>query len=280
MGFYRGGEPVVVDGLSDVIFDTPHVAAAQQALRAARDQAATDADAFVWVGLFQPTKAELATVGSIFDLDPHQVEDAGNSHQRAKVDFNGEETFVVLKVLTFVPETQQVEVGQVAVFLGPSYLVTVRHGTTRDLREIRDRLLLRPGMLRPGRRPTGAGKTVVGEFAVHLALLTEGASASTPPRSRRCRTRSTHDLVRPLHGAAGSACSPATSAVNGEAPVVVMTTEVLRNMLYAGSTTLAGLGFVVMDEVHYLADRFRGAVWEEVIIHLPESVPSSRCRPR
>ena len=51
-----------------------------------------------------------------------------------------------------------------------------------------------------------------------------------------------------------------------------MTTEVLRNMLYAGSPTLAGLGYVVMDEVHYLADRFRGAVWEEVIIHLPESV--------
>src|SRR5690606_28915232 len=57
-----------------------------------------------------------------------------------------------------------------------------------------------------------------------------------------------------------------------EAPVVVMTTEVLRNMLYAGSSTLSGLAYVVMDEVHYLADRFRGAVWEEVIIHLPESV--------
>jgi ATP-dependent RNA helicase HelY len=51
-----------------------------------------------------------------------------------------------------------------------------------------------------------------------------------------------------------------------------MTTEVLRNMLYAGSGTLAGLGYVVMDEVHYLSDRFRGAVWEEVIIHLPASV--------
>ena len=62
------------------------------------------------------------------------------------------------------------------------------------------------------------------------------------------------------------------ASVNGEAPVVVMTTEVLRNMMYAGSRTLDGLGYVVMDEVHYLADRFRGAVWEEVIIHLPEHV--------
>src|SRR6476620_7305368 len=62
------------------------------------------------------------------------------------------------------------------------------------------------------------------------------------------------------------------TSINGEAPVVVMTTEVLRNMLYADSDTLDDLGFVVMDEVHYLADRFRGAVWEEVIIHLPSEV--------
>jgi ATP-dependent RNA helicase HelY len=62
------------------------------------------------------------------------------------------------------------------------------------------------------------------------------------------------------------------NSVNGNAPIVVMTTEVLRNMLYAGSPTLKGLGYVVLDEVHYLADRARGAVWEEVIIHLPESV--------
>ncbi|MCC6497131.1 MAG: DEAD/DEAH box helicase, partial [Propionibacteriaceae bacterium] len=62
------------------------------------------------------------------------------------------------------------------------------------------------------------------------------------------------------------------TSINGDAQVVVMTTEVLRNMLYAGSPTLANLGFVVMDEVHYLADRFRGAVWEEVIISLAESV--------
>ncbi|WP_411024581.1 DEAD/DEAH box helicase, partial [Salmonella sp. s58784] len=62
------------------------------------------------------------------------------------------------------------------------------------------------------------------------------------------------------------------NAVNGDAPVVVMTTEVLRNMLYADSPAIDGLGYVVMDEVHYLADRFRGAVWEEVIIHLPQEV--------
>ena len=60
--------------------------------------------------------------------------------------------------------------------------------------------------------------------------------------------------------------------INGNARIVVMTTEVLRNMLYADSPALRGLRYVVMDEVHYLADRFRGAVWEEIIIHLPQSV--------
>ena len=87
------------------------------------------------------------------------------------------------------------------------------------------------------------------------------------------------DLVR-RYGAERVGLLTGDNTINGEAPVVVMTTEVLRNMLYAGSGTLTGLGYVVMDEVHYLADRFRGAVWEEVIIHLPEPSRSCRCRRR
>ena len=84
-------------------------------------------------------------------------------------------------------------------------------------------------------------------------------------------TRST-PTWSPRYGADQVGLLTGDNTVNGEAPVVVMTTEVLRNMLYAGSPHADGLGYVVMDEVHYLADRFRGAVWEEVIIHLPESV--------
>ena len=79
------------------------------------------------------------------------------------------------------------------------------------------------------------------------------------------------DLAR-VHGAENVGLLTGDTSVNPDAPVVVMTTEVLRNMLYAQSDTLIDLGFVVMDEVHYLADRFRGPVWEEVIIHLPEHV--------
>jgi ATP-dependent RNA helicase HelY len=118
--------------------------------------------------------------------------------------------------------------------------------------------------------PTGSGKTVVGEFAVHLALAQGGKCFYTTP-IKALSNQKFADLTR-RYGAERVGLLTGDNAINGEAPVVVMTTEVLRNMLYAGSTTLLGLTFVVMDEVHYLADRSRGAVWEEVIIHLPESV--------
>ncbi len=118
--------------------------------------------------------------------------------------------------------------------------------------------------------PTGAGKTVVGEFAVHLALATGRKAFYTTP-IKALSNQKYHDLVE-RHGIDKVGLLTGDNSLNGEAPVVVMTTEVLRNMLYADSPTLAGLGYVVMDEVHYLADRFRGAVWEEVIIHLPADV--------
>ncbi|MEO5853107.1 MAG: DEAD/DEAH box helicase [Nocardioides sp.] len=118
--------------------------------------------------------------------------------------------------------------------------------------------------------PTGSGKTIVGEFAVHLALRTGRKCFYTTP-IKALSNQKYNDLVA-RYGADQVGLLTGDNSVNGEAPIVVMTTEVLRNMLYAGSRTLLGLGFVVMDEVHYLADRMRGAVWEEVIIHLPESV--------
>jgi len=118
--------------------------------------------------------------------------------------------------------------------------------------------------------PTGSGKTVVGEFAVHLALATDRKCFYTTP-IKALSNQKFADLVA-RYGAGKVGLLTGDNTINGEAPIVVMTTEVLRNMLYAGSRTLTGLGFVVMDEVHYLADRFRGAVWEEVIIGLPESV--------
>ena len=118
--------------------------------------------------------------------------------------------------------------------------------------------------------PTGAGKTVVGEFAVHEALRTGRKCFYTTP-IKALSNQKFHDLAE-RYGQDRVGLLTGDNSINGDAPIVIMTTEVLRNMLYADSSTLDQLGFVVMDEVHYLADRFRGPVWEEVIIHLPEGV--------
>ncbi|WP_345802468.1 DEAD/DEAH box helicase [Microbacterium sp. AZCO] len=124
--------------------------------------------------------------------------------------------------------------------------------------------------------PTGAGKTIVGEFAVHLAMREPGDTRH-PPKAfyttpmKALSNQKFRELVD-VYGADDVGLLTGDTNINGNARVVVMTTEVLRNMLYADSSALRGLRYVVMDEVHYLADRFRGAVWEEVIIHLPPEV--------
>ena len=124
--------------------------------------------------------------------------------------------------------------------------------------------------------PTGAGKTIVGEFAVHLAMREpvvgghgDKAFYTTPIKAL---SNQKFRELQDVYGVDEVGLLTGDTNINGNARVVVMTTEVLRNMLYADSPALRGLRYVVMDEVHYLADRFRGAVWEEIIIHLPPSV--------
>ena len=118
--------------------------------------------------------------------------------------------------------------------------------------------------------PTGSGKTLVAEYAVHRAL-TAGRKVFYTTPLKALSNQKYGDFVR-LYGADRVGLLTGDNAVNGEAPIVVMTTEVLRNMIYAGASTLSNLQYVVLDEVHYLQNRYRGAVWEEVIIHLPHAV--------
>jgi ATP-dependent RNA helicase HelY len=119
--------------------------------------------------------------------------------------------------------------------------------------------------------PTGAGKTVVAEFAVFLTMnSTQDKLFYTTPM-KALSNQKYNEFVEEW-GAENVGILTGDTNINSNARIVVMTTEVLRNMLYADSDTLDNLRFVVMDEVHYLADRFRGAVWEEVIIHLPAQV--------
>ncbi|AOZ72634.1 hypothetical protein BK816_04420 [Boudabousia tangfeifanii] len=117
--------------------------------------------------------------------------------------------------------------------------------------------------------PTGAGKTIVGEFAVYLALHTDRRAFYTTP-IKALSNQKYLDFCAD-YGVENVGLVTGDTVTNPGAPIVVMTTEVLRNRLYNGDEP-EDLGYVIMDEVHYLADRFRGPVWEEVILQLGESV--------
>jgi ATP-dependent RNA helicase HelY len=119
--------------------------------------------------------------------------------------------------------------------------------------------------------PTGAGKTVVAEFAAHLAMQSQRDKLFYTAPMKALSNQKFGEFVDE-YGPDEVGLLTGDTNINADARIVVMTTEVLRNMLYADSSLLKNLKFVVMDEVHYLADRFRGAVWEEVIIHLPQTV--------
>jgi ATP-dependent RNA helicase HelY len=118
--------------------------------------------------------------------------------------------------------------------------------------------------------PTGSGKTLVAEYAIAKALA-EGRKAFYTTPLKALSNQKFGDLVR-AYGADKVGLLTGDNSINGDAPVVVMTTEVLRNMIYAQSGALMGLRYVVLDEVHYLQNPYRGAVWEEVIIHTPPEV--------
>lgn len=119
--------------------------------------------------------------------------------------------------------------------------------------------------------PTGSGKTVVAEFAVMLARRERDARVFYTTPIKALSNQKFHELCDE-YGEEEVGLLTGDVNVRGDAPVVVMTTEVLRNMIYADSEALADLAFVVLDEVHFLGDKFRGAVWEEIILHLPEHV--------
>lgn len=118
--------------------------------------------------------------------------------------------------------------------------------------------------------PTGAGKTVIADFAVFLAQRRNLKAFYTTP-IKALSNQKYHDLAK-IYGKENVGLLTGDISINPEATIVVMTTEVLRNMLYEHSVTLDALRYVILDEIHFLGDPFRGQVWEEVIINLPRRV--------
>jgi ATP-dependent RNA helicase HelY len=119
--------------------------------------------------------------------------------------------------------------------------------------------------------PTGSGKTVIAEAAITRALGSEERAVYTTPL--KALSNQKYSDLREVHGPDGVGLLTGDNSINGTAPIVVMTTEVLRNMMYADSPDLADVGVVVLDEVHYLQDPVRGPVWEEIIVHLNRAIP-------
>ena len=112
-----------------------------------RNRCADIPDAFVWIGLFEPTKAELEIVAQAFNLDHLLVEDAANPAQRPKIELDGKgHGLVILKVLDYIEQSSDVHTGQLAVFVGSDYVITVRFGQIGDLRNIRTRVQASPNL--------------------------------------------------------------------------------------------------------------------------------------
>jgi len=113
-------------------------------------QARRDPDSFVWMGLLEPSTTDLRGVARLFDLHPLSVEDAVAAHQRPKIDTYGDSLFVVLRTLTYIDRTSDVETGEIAMFVGSDMAITVRHGEASELGSVRARMEDHPEILRHG----------------------------------------------------------------------------------------------------------------------------------
>jgi magnesium transporter len=122
-------------------------------------EAGQEDGAFVWVGLFEPTADEFSALQSEFNLHPLAVEDSLRAHQRPKIERYGDMTFMVLKTARYVDESEEVLFGQVMVFIGDSFVITVRHGEVSDLSEVRSRVEEDRDHLRRG--PAGALHAII-----------------------------------------------------------------------------------------------------------------------
>ncbi|MFF9865651.1 magnesium/cobalt transporter CorA [Streptomyces sp. NPDC013953] len=111
---------------------------------------ASGGDAFLWIGLHEPTEGEFDHVAEEFALHPLAVEDALKAHQRPKLEVYDDSLFMVLKPVVYEPESDTVSTGELMVFMGDSFVVTVRHGEGAPLGAVRKRLEAEPEVLRHG----------------------------------------------------------------------------------------------------------------------------------
>jgi magnesium transporter len=132
-------------------------------------------DAFTWIGLYEPSEEEFEAIRAEFDLHPLAVEDAIHAHQRPKLEVFGEMVFIVLKTARYVDPTEVIKLGEILVFLGYDYIVTVRHGEASELGGVRRQLEESPELLQhgPGAVLHAIVDKVVDDYAPAIAGLGE-----------------------------------------------------------------------------------------------------------
>ncbi|MFE5487856.1 magnesium/cobalt transporter CorA [Streptomyces sp. NPDC056527] len=197
----------------------------------ALEEARATGDAFLWVGLYEPTEAEFDHVSAEFALHPLAVEDALKAHQRPKLEVYDDSLFMVLKPVVYEPASDRVSTGELMVFVGDSFVVTVRHGEGAPLAAVRRRLEAEPEVLRHG--PTAVLYAisdavvdhyieVVGELQVDLEELETDVFAPTGgnPGSTAERIYTAKRQVLEFRRAAGPLAAPVERLATGAVPFV------------------------------------------------------------
>jgi magnesium transporter len=171
-------------------------------------------DALAWIGLFRPTDAQFRPVAEEFGLHELAVEDAIVAHQRPKLERYGDTLFVVLRAATYLDREEEVEFGEIHIFVGPDFILTVRHSRTPDLGNVRHRMESSPELLALGPEAVlyAILDSVVDGFAPVVAGLDKDIDEieaqvfrGDPKVSRRIYELSTEVIefqrsTRPLHG--------------------------------------------------------------------------------
>lgn len=205
----------------------------------ALDSARENGDAFMWIGLHEPTTEEFDQVAGELQLHPLAIEDAVNAHQRPKLERYGDTLFVVIKTLNYIDATSDIEVGEIMLFVGKDFVITVRHGEGAPLKAVRRRLEADKELLHHG--PSAVLYTVLDEIVDRYGAIAHEVETDIIDLERRVfstqRTMVTENIyelkreVLEFRGAEDPLVPVLQDIVKGRVSVAPGTLEYFRDVL-------------------------------------------------